>query len=95
MGCFGFFHSEGFFQQYKKGVFVSRIMDCSSSKFMAGLLNPGDEILEINGESTASKTMSEVHNILANSNKLVLTVLPFLGRKRLVTKPCLKKCYFF
>ena len=48
---------------------------------MAGLLNPGDEILEINGESTASKTMSEVHNILANSNKLVLTVLPFLGRK--------------
>lgn len=79
-GLFGFFIQKGF-QLYKKGVFVSRIMDCSSSKFMAGLLNPGDEILEINGESTASKTMSEVHNILANSNKLVLTVLPFLGRK--------------
>lgn len=79
-GLFGFFIQKGF-QQYKKGVFVSRIMDCSSSKFMAGLLNPGDEILEINGESTASKTMSEVHNILANSDKLVLTVLPFLGRK--------------
>lgn len=79
-GLFGFFIQKGF-QQYKKGVFVSRIMDCSSSKFMAGLLNPGDEILEINGETTASKTMSEVHNILANSDKLVLTVLPFLGRK--------------
>lgn len=79
-GLFGFFIQKGF-QQYKKGVFISRIMDCASSKFMAGLLNPGDEILEINGESTASKTMSEVHNILANSNTLVLTVLPFLGRK--------------
>lgn len=79
-GLFGFFIQKGF-QQYKKGVFVSRIMDCASSKFMAGLLNPGDEILEINGESTTSKTMSEVHNILANSDKLVLTVLPFIGRK--------------
>lgn len=79
-GLFGFFIQKGY-QQYKKGVFVSRIMDCASSKFMAGLLNPGDEILDINGESTASKTMSEVHNILANSDKLVLTVLPFLGRK--------------
>lgn len=79
-GLFGFFIQKGY-QQYKKGVFVSRLMDCASSKFMAGLLNPGDEILDINGESTASKTMSEVHNILANSDKLVLTVLPFLGRK--------------
>lgn len=79
-GLFGFFIQKGY-QQYKKGVFVSRIMDCASSKFMAGLLNPGDEILDINGESTASKSMSEVHNILANSDKLVLTVLPFLGRK--------------
>lgn len=79
-GLFGFFIQKGF-KQYKKGVFVSRIMDCSASKFMAGLLNPGDEILEINGESTVSKTMSEVHNILANSDKLILTVLPVLGRK--------------
>lgn len=79
-GLFGFFIQKGY-KQYRKGVFVSRIMDCSSSKFMAGLLNPGDEILEINGESTLSKTMSEVHNILANSDKLILTVLPILGRK--------------
>lgn len=79
-GLFGFFIQKGF-KQYKKGVFVSRIMDCSAAKFMAGLLNPGDEILEINGESTSSKAMSEVHNILANSDKLVLTVLPILGRK--------------
>lgn len=79
-GLFGFFIQKGY-KQYRKGVFVSRIMDCSSSKFMAGLLNPGDEILEINGESTSSKTMSEVHNVLANSDKLILTVLPILGRK--------------
>lgn len=79
-GLFGFFIQKGY-QQYRGGVFVSRIMDCSASKFMAGLLNPGDEILEINGESTSNKTMSEVHNILANSDKLILTVLPMLGRK--------------
>ena len=79
-GLFGFFIQKGF-QQYKSGVFVSRIMDCSSSKFMTGLLNPGDEILEINGEKTSSKSMAEVHNILANSDKLLLTVLPLLGRK--------------
>lgn len=79
-GLFGFFIQKGY-KQYKGGVFVSRIMDCSASKFMAGLLNPGDEILEINGESTISQTMSEVHNVLANSDKLFLTVLPILGRK--------------
>ena len=79
-GLFGFFIQKGF-NQYRKGVFVSRIMDGASAKFMAGLLNPGDEILEINGENTSCKTMSEVHNILANSDKLNLTVLPILGRK--------------
>ena len=79
-GLFGFFIQKGY-NQYRRGVFVSRIMDSAASKFMAGLLNPGDEILEINGESTVNKTMSDVHNILANSDKLVLTVLPILGRK--------------
>ena len=79
-GLFGFFIQKGY-NQYRRGVFISRIMDSAASKFMAGLLNPGDEILEINGESTLNKTMSDVHNILANSDKLVLTVLPILGRK--------------
>jgi hypothetical protein len=56
-------------------------MDSSGAKFLAGLLNPGDELLEINSQSTKTKTIAEVHNIMACSDKLLLTVLPFIGRK--------------
>lgn len=56
-------------------------MDCFFLKFMVGFLNLGDEIFEINGESIVSKIMSEVYNILVNSDKFVLIVLLFFGRK--------------
>ena len=79
-GLYGFFIQKGF-KQYRRGVFISRLMDSVSAKFLAGLLSPGDEILEINGLNAQSKAISEVHDIMAHSDKLVLTVLPFLGRK--------------
>lgn len=79
-GLYGFFIQKGY-KQYRRGVFISRIMDSVSAKFLAGLLSPGDEILEINGLSAQSRAISEVHDIMAHSGKLVLTVLPFLGRK--------------
>ena len=79
-GLFGFFIQKGY-KQCRKGVFISRIMDCSSAKFLAGLLNPGDELLEVNGESTETKTVAEVQNIMAHSNKLSLTVMPYISRK--------------
>lgn len=77
---FGFFIQKGY-KQFRRGVFVSRIMDSSSAKFLSGLLNPGDEILEINGQSTEHKTIAEVHSIMAESDMLSLTVLPYLSRK--------------
>lgn len=79
-GLYGFFIQKGY-KQYRHGVFVSRIMDSTSAKFLAGLLTPGDEILEINGFHTQTKAVSEVHDIMAHSDKLTLTVLPFLARK--------------
>ena len=77
---FGFFIQKGY-KQFRRGVFVSRIVDSSSAKFLSGLLNPGDEILEINGESTKQKSIAEVHKIMADSRVLFLTVLPYLSRK--------------
>ncbi|EDO43380.1 predicted protein [Nematostella vectensis] len=79
-GLFGFFIQKGY-KQFNKGIFISRIMDSSSAKFLAGLLNPGDEVLEINGQSTKTKTTAEVHNIMASSDRLLLTVMPYTGRK--------------
>ena len=79
-GLYGFFIQKGY-KQYRLGIFVSRIMDSSSAKFLAGLLSPGDEILEINGLCTESKPISEIHDIMAHSDKLALTILPILDRK--------------
>lgn len=56
-------------------------MDCVFLKFMVGLLNFGDEIFDINGESIVSKIMLEVYNIFVNLDKFVLIVLLFFGRK--------------
>jgi len=79
-GLFGFFIQKGY-KECRKGVFISRIMDSASAKFIAGLLNPGDELLELNGESTMAKSVAEVQNIMAQSDKLLLTVMPYVGRK--------------
>lgn len=79
-GLFGFFIQKGY-KECRKGVFISRIMDSSSSKFIAGLLNPGDELLEVNGQSTQTKSVAQVQNIMAHSDKLLLTVLPYVSRK--------------
>lgn len=79
-GLFGFFIQKGY-KLFRKGIFISRIMDSSGAKFLAGLLNPGDEVIEINHQNTKTKTIAEVHNIMANSDKLTLTILPYIGRK--------------
>lgn len=79
-GLFGFFIQKGY-KECRKGVFISRIMDSASAKFIAGLLNPGDELLEVNGESTRMKSVAEVQNIMAHSDKLLLTIMPYVGRK--------------
>lgn len=63
------------------GVFVSRMRDQETKKQLSGLLEIGDEILEINGFDVKEADIMEVNRLMANKNSLLLTVLPYLCRK--------------
>ncbi|KAG8194142.1 hypothetical protein JTE90_000980 [Oedothorax gibbosus] len=77
---YGFFVARGRVRN-SKGVFVSRMRDQETKKQLSGLLDIGDEILEINGFNVKEADILEVNRLMANKNSLLLTVLPYLCRK--------------
>ncbi|GIZ00101.1 PDZ domain-containing protein [Caerostris extrusa] len=77
---YGFFVARGRVRN-SKGVFVSRMRDQETQKQLAGLLDIGDEILEIDGSNVKNADIMEVNSMMANKNTLLLTVLPYICRK--------------
>ncbi|GFQ95338.1 PDZ domain-containing protein [Trichonephila clavata] len=77
---YGFFVARGRVRN-SKGVFVSRMRDQETQKQLAGLLDIGDEILEIDGLNVKEADIMEVNSLMANKNTLLLTVLPYICRK--------------
>lgn len=62
------------------GVFVSRLSDGLPEHFFSGLLSVGDEILQVNGRPVRNIPLNTVYDWIAESDPLVLTVLPYLMR---------------
>ena len=61
---------------------MSRFSDDRDSKRdFAGLLDVGDEILEINGYITMDMTLDDVYDLLAQNQVIVMKVMPLLARK--------------
>ncbi|XP_054724021.1 uncharacterized protein LOC129234147 [Uloborus diversus] len=77
---YGFFVARGRVRN-SKGVFVSRMRDQETQKHLAGLLDIGDEILEIDGHNVKNADIMEVNSLMSNRNTLLLTVLPYICRK--------------
>ncbi|XP_015927296.1 uncharacterized protein [Parasteatoda tepidariorum] len=77
---YGFFVARGRVRN-SKGVFVSRMRDQETQKQLAGLLDIGDEILEIDGFNVKDADIMEVNRLMSNKNTMLLTVLPYICRK--------------
>lgn len=77
---FGFNIRKGY-EDHKNGVFVSKIVDKKAEKFLCGLINVGDEILEIDRTAIREESFSLVKSQLSDANKLVLTILSHSSRK--------------
>ncbi|XP_050414655.1 uncharacterized protein KIAA1614 [Patella vulgata] len=81
-GPIGFYIGRGT-ANYDYGIFVSRFSDVSLEKLFAGLMNVGDEILEINQRPVRDLSLDDAYELMAARNKLVLKVFPLSSRRDL------------
>ncbi|XP_064616841.1 rho GTPase-activating protein syd-1-like [Liolophura sinensis] len=68
--------------QYNYSVFVTRFSDGHPEKLFAGLLNVGDEILEINDSSVKNLSLDEVYNLMGSTDTMVLRTVPVWCREK-------------
>ena len=59
---------------------MTRLGDGHPAKILAGLLQVGDEILEINGQDIRRKKLDDVYDLMMDNNTLVLQVRPLASR---------------
>ncbi|XP_076370258.1 uncharacterized protein LOC143256647 isoform X2 [Tachypleus tridentatus] len=59
------------------GVFVTRIRNYETFISLTGILDPGDEILEIDSVSVSRKNIKEIRNMIINTNKIRFTTRSF------------------
>lgn len=60
---------------------MTRFSDGHPEKLFAGLLNVGDEILEINDSSVKNLSLDEVYNLMGSTNTMVLRTVPVWCRE--------------
>ena len=83
-GKFGIYIAQGFDPEstsQKKSIFVSRFYQENMNKFYASLLNPGDEIVAINGHIVRDLSITEVSSLLEGILTVRLTLLPVTESK--------------
>ncbi|CAG2180073.1 unnamed protein product [Oppiella nova] len=80
--AFGFFVARGTVNNIK-GVFVSRMKDEETQKCLTGVLEIGDEILAIDGESVKEANIMRVNQLIANKDTIRLTIIPYMNNKYL------------
>ncbi|XP_051867162.1 uncharacterized protein LOC127567959 [Pristis pectinata] len=68
-GPFGFFISRS-----HGGIFIHQMADKNAEKLYSGLLEPGDEILEVNGERVEGLSFNEVNNLMLQDNRVSIRV---------------------
>ncbi|XP_061184107.1 uncharacterized protein LOC133192174 isoform X2 [Saccostrea echinata] len=79
-GPIGFYIARGS-TQFKHGIFVSRFSEeVDADERFAGLLNVGDEILEVNGHNISDASLDDVYDLMADQS-LEVKILPLLSRK--------------
>ena len=78
-GPYGFYIQRGF-HQYKQGIFVGKLADSNARKFLAGMLQEGDEIVRINNHLLKPLSMKDIFNLMETADHLLLTILPFSRR---------------
>ncbi|XP_076356941.1 uncharacterized protein LOC143250382 [Tachypleus tridentatus] len=59
------------------GVFVTRIQNFETFISLTGILDPGDEILEIDSVSVSRKNIKEIRNMITNTDKIRFTTRSF------------------
>ncbi|KAJ8038734.1 hypothetical protein HOLleu_16242 [Holothuria leucospilota] len=80
-GPFGFYIAKGS-SANGPGIFVTRIGDGHPAKILAGLLQVGDEILEINGTVVKEeKSIDFVYDLILDSDDLLLRIRPLVMRE--------------
>lgn len=78
-GTFGFDICKGN-KEREDGMFVCKIADKKTEKFLGGLLHVGDEILEINDTSVRHESLAFAQRLMQNAEKLQLAILPCTTR---------------
>ena len=77
-GKYGIFISQS---TDRKGVFISRFSDSTSAKFYAGLINPGDEIIRVDGKNLGpNASVDYVYDLMTKSDSVIFTVIPVCSR---------------
>jgi len=57
-------------------LYISRLSDGLPAHFYAGLLNVGDEVMQINNTEVSSLSLDNVFDMIAMSSKLILQLRP-------------------
>jgi len=57
-------------------VYISRLSDGLPAHFYAGLLNVGDEVMQINSTAVSGLSLDDVFDMIATSSKLTLQLRP-------------------
>ncbi|XP_076308943.1 uncharacterized protein LOC143224669 isoform X2 [Tachypleus tridentatus] len=61
------------------GVFITRMRNYETFISLTGILDPGDEILEIDGVSVSQKHIIDIQNMIINTKKIRFTTLSLLN----------------
>jgi len=79
-GLYGFYIQEGF-KKSKKGVFIGSFVNSQMKKLFAGVIQEGDEIVEINSLKVESVRFEKILDILHETKLLNLLIAPYVERK--------------
>ncbi|XP_043913835.1 uncharacterized protein LOC122790386 isoform X2 [Protopterus annectens] len=74
-GLFGLYFAKGS-KNYDGGTYVVRLSGRIMDKLEPGMLEVGDELLEINSHCVKDLALDEIYSLLSQNNKVILKLLP-------------------
>nr|CAB3262813.1 uncharacterized protein LOC100183578 [Phallusia mammillata] len=75
-GPYGFYLARRRESGDRGSVFISSLSDSYPDKMYAGLMKLGDEITEVNGKSVHNLALSQVYDIILDSDRILLRIKP-------------------
>lgn len=65
----------------KGGVFISRFATDTAEKFYSGLINPGDQVIRVNGKNIGRHhSVDDVYDMMTGTDSVIFTVIPVNSR---------------